>query len=244
MNIKLYLIFLNQFFSCAKSSVIIDVLKNKNIYFISVFTCHVNQQITFLKSLNLHGIKLNNMKYNLTSNNSHFKSGIIVNTTCENWMHIVESLNQEYLNWIIYTKDYTLTIELISQYPFEINSDVIIILQKGNNNFELYEYYNSGFFTNGNKYVKNIGYWNPTGFKLQNANRFNMSDVVLKCMVVVTQPIIGELFEEYLERSRQTAVDSLHKLKYFTLLKYLRDMYHFRWVLDLGAISENFLLVG
>ncbi|KAJ2948574.1 hypothetical protein O0L34_g7827 [Tuta absoluta] len=133
--------------------------------------------------------------------------------------------------WFIFTVNLTEIENTLVQYPIEIDSNVIVILKTTENAYHLFEMYNTGFYTRGKFFVEPIGYWNSS-LHLKRRRRTDLSGVTLKATVVVTQSIVNETFEDYVERSKLSKSDTLHKLKYFTLLKYLRDMYQFGYDLS------------
>ncbi|XP_049876616.1 glutamate receptor-like [Pectinophora gossypiella] len=167
---------------------------------------------------------------------SYHKIGLILNTSCDNWDSIFDNMDESVMlknsfKWFIITENLLETRNVLSQYPIEIDSDVIIIYREEEKFYRFYEAYTTGFYTHGSFYVKRIGYWNSS-LHLEDKRRTNLSGVLLKAMVVVTQKVVNETFEDYVERSKLSKSDTLHKLKYVTLLKYLRHMYNFSYELS------------
>lgn len=211
-------------------SIIIDVLKRKNINYVNYYTCNsVFQQIRQQKEM-IDSNFLSKFTEVQQTKSLHFKTAIIIDAICPNWSRLFDenSMHRTPENWIIMTNNLSEARNVILKYPFEVNSDLTVVLKISHNYYKLYEMYHSGFYTNGKLCIRNIGFWMNGSMDMDCKKRMDMDGVILKCMVVITQPIYGETFEEYLDRSRHGSDDSLHKLKYFTLLKYLRDMYNFR----------------
>lgn len=227
---KLVVLFFLVILNRALFSVIVDVLKRKNINYVTYFACNsVFQQIRQQKQM-IHSNFLSKFTEAHQTKSFHFKTAIIIDASCPNWSQFLgdNSIFRTPESWLIISTNLSETQNVILNYPFEVNSDLNVVLKITKNQYKLYEIYNSGFHTNGQLYIRNIGSWINGSMHIENERRMDMHGVILKCMVVITQQIYGETFEEYLERSRHGSDDSLHKLKYYTLLKYLRDMYHFR----------------
>ncbi|CAH2242305.1 jg25219 [Pararge aegeria aegeria] len=165
------------------------------------------------------------------------KIGVILDTSCEFWSTSLGFIDESYFGssyiWLIRTDDLASTVATLSKFPIEINSDVILITRSGEKYmFELHEVYNKGFYTKGSFVVNHVGHWDSKLY-LKKKKRYDLMGVVLKCVVVVVDPIINQTFEHYLEQTRpeDSIVDSLHKLKFFTLVKYLANIFNFSYEL-------------
>nr|AXF48861.1 ionotropic receptor IR30 [Lobesia botrana] len=204
-----------------------------------MFHCSSSENaIDFQKKMNKIDFRVSTIRMdNNTSRfiqTSQYRVGIILKTSCTNWTTVFEHFDSNLFkkskySWFIFTDDFSSTSETLSTYPIEIDSDITIISQT-ENYYYLYEVYNTGYYKNGRFRVEHVGYWY---YKLwvQPNKRMDLSGVKLKSTVVVTHNIEHETFEEYLSMARPE-VDSLHKLKYFTLLMYLTDMYNFSFELQ------------
>lgn len=233
----MYLTGLNLLLSCvfpqAEISLLIDIFQHKNINNAVNFYCvTAKTAVCIQKVFYNHHIRISSQSVKNTSKIpiSYSKIGIIVNTSCTDLSLLLEHLKapdfNNPFNWFIFAENLTSAVNLLSQYPIELNSDVTVIHRSDNIHF-LYEVYNTGIDTKGRFFVKPIGYWNST-LHIEERKRMDLSGVVLRCTVVITQKVTNETFEEYVERSKLSKSDTLHKLKYYSLLKYLRDMYNFR----------------
>lgn len=221
--------------------VVVDLFRYKNINNAINFYCNKPEiEVLMHKVFIYNHIFISSFILDHNNNNtfeitvSYSQLGIMVNTSCDGWQKVFRNVNtkspfQSPLSWIISTEDLSSTFEILSDFPIEVDSDVIIITRADNNVFSIHEMYSSGFYTKGYFHLNLLGYWNSSLF-IDKPRRSNLTSVVLKGYVVTTQRVVNETFEEYVERSRDSKSDTLHKLKYFTLLKYLRDMYNFRFV--------------
>lgn len=169
---------------------------------------------------------------------SYQKVGVILCTSCEGWHNVLDSLDmatafRSPFNWIIVTEDLEETSKVLSQYPIEVDSDIIIIYKK-DGEYSLYEIYNTGFALHGKVVVRKIGFWNNSLYIVRK-NRRDLKGLVLRATLVITknQRVVHETFIEFLEREQPslTTVDSIHKLKYYEILKYYRDIFNIRLVI-------------
>ncbi|XP_063385657.1 ionotropic receptor 75a-like isoform X1 [Cydia fagiglandana] len=225
--------------SIAEIDLIRDVFKYKNLHFGTIFHCSKPENaICLQKSLKKIDLRFSSTKMN--SNASHLKQtndsrvGIVLKTSCQNWTKVFEHFDfnlfkKSLYSWLIFTDDVSSTSEALSRYPIEVDSDVTIISRQ-EKSYDIFEVYNTGYFTNGRYHVEPVGYWY---YKLcmKGHRRTNLDGIVLRSAVVVTHGIGHQTFEEYISRLKPE-VDSLHKLKYFTLLNYLREMYNFSLIVQ------------
>lgn len=224
--------------SVAKSHILLDILKFKNIYQVVTFDCDETRQVMVQKTLTVNGLKISNKK--IVNNNTDtaipsnfYKLGLIVNASCDGWETIFKDLDQHTIfsspfYWFVLTKDLSATTNALSELPIEVNSYVAVLAKFGASQYHIYEVYNTGFYTYGQFKIASLGYWHNSTLVMKENKRMNMSGVVLKCMVVINTNIINETVEQYVERSRPQGFDVQHKLKYYTMMKYIRDMYKFR----------------
>lgn len=218
-------------------SVLTKIFKYENIYNAVNFHCNnANSEIAIHKMFAANQIKTSSIhtQYNTSFAIPHYypRIGMILNTSCNNWFTVLDNLRATAIfkspfKWFVIAEDFNSTIGVLSQYPIEIDSDITIIKKINNNTFNLHEMYNTGFYTSGQLKVEKIGRWDSS-LRLEKRRRTDLSGVKLKCTVVITQKVMNETFEAYTERSKLSKSDTLHKLKYYTLLKYLRDMYNMR----------------
>lgn len=237
MNLTFSLVFI---FTIVSSSIISNILKQKHVNYLTVIGCDLNQDIFFHKQMMLTGTKLahinsKNVEKQYQYDKSYFKSAFVLMSSCSNWTRILHNINGKSKfkileTWLVITTKLSETIQELSLHPIEVDSDFLILLTTGKNTYQLYEIYNSGFYTNGSVHVNNIGFWNGT-LVMSSPKRIDMSGVVLKAMAVVNDPKpVNETLDHYLDRSQPTPVDNINKLKYFIVLQYLHDMYKFRYL--------------
>ncbi|KAL4704264.1 hypothetical protein ACJJTC_016282 [Scirpophaga incertulas] len=159
------------------------------------------------------------------------KLGIIVNTSCYNWQNSISCFSEErgfkspYL-WLIYAEDLNKTVLALSNHRIEIDSDVIIIL-KENGEYTIYEVFHTDY-AKGTFTIRPLGYWKKKLY-INKSKRIDMSNVHIKCPVVITDKIVNEPFMKFLMNPNKKTVDSLHKLKFFSVFSYIRDMYNFSY---------------
>ncbi|KPJ04064.1 Glutamate receptor delta-2 subunit, partial [Papilio xuthus] len=55
----------------------------------------------------------------------------------------------------------------------------------------------------------------------------NLQGASLKCVSVITDRLKNETYMHFLEQSKHDKTDTLHKLKFYTVIRYLQDMYNF-----------------
>lgn len=218
-------------------SVLNKIFKHDNINNAVNFHCNnANREITIWKMFTANQVKTSSfrIKYNTSFAIPYYypRIGMILNTSCNNWFTVLDNLRATSMfkspfKWFIMAEDFNSTVTVLSQYPIEIDSDITIIEKTTGKMFNLYEMYNTGFYTSGQVKVEMIGIWNSS-LRMERRRRMDFTGVKLKCTVVITQKVVNETFEAYTERSKLSKSDTLHKLKYFTLLQYLRDMYNMR----------------
>ncbi|XP_063366604.1 ionotropic receptor 75a-like isoform X3 [Cydia amplana] len=224
--------------STAEINLIRDVFKHKNLHFGTVFHCSKPENAICLQKhlkkidLRFTTIMMHNASHLKQTNDS--RVGIVLKTSCENWTQVFEHFDlnlfkKSLYSWLIFTDDVSSTTEALSRYPIEVDSDVTILSQQGNS-YGIFEVYNTGYFTNGRYHVELVGYWYYK-LRMNGHRRTNLDGIVLRSAVVVTHSIGHQTFDEYVSRL-QPEVDSLHKLKYFTLLNYLREMYNFSLIVQ------------
>lgn len=213
-----------------------DVFKSKELHFGTIFHCgSADNAVKIHKIMNNNDFRMSNFViddnvtlYSQLKLMKTHKIGMVIKI-CGNWTSMPELFDSKLFDssfsWLIFADDISSMTGTLSRYPIEVNSDVTIVHKTGNI-FNLYEVYNTGFYSNGRFHVKPVGYWCTT-LQLEKSKRIDMSGVVLKSAVVLTHSIVNQTFEEYMARSTWE-VDSLHKLKYFTLLMYWREMFNFR----------------
>lgn len=223
----------------ASPHVLVDILRHKNIFQAVIFDCStiLENQVSNLQTINHYGVKISYKKIFPNKTDTYipcnfYKLGIAIDSSCEGWVTIFQNLDHAAIFrspyfWFIFTEDLSGTFDTLSQFPIEVNSDVTVLNRNGFK-YDIHEVYNTGYYTKGHFFTQRLGYWENSKLVIRETKRMNFSGVVLKCMVVITKNVAGETIEQYVEGSRHTGFDTLHKLKYFTMLKYLRDMYKFR----------------
>lgn len=224
--------FLN-FISIAEISLIIDLLKFKDIGNVVNINCDTQKSIFLHKMFNDNTIHAAYWNINSDKNempNSYRKTGIILNASCSNWAQAFNNISdysifKNQFIWFVLTEDFLSTVRSLSSYPIEIDSDVTVV-HKTDGFYKLYEVYYRNY-SNGVLSIREIGYWD-TFLRVNSSNRNDLHGLVMRCPVVVTDKVVQETFEEYLSKPKKNQVDSLHKLKFFALLNYIRDMYNIR----------------
>lgn len=224
-------------FSLSDVSLLIDIFKYKNIKNGVIFHCYDKHIVNSVhKVFNDNGIRVANAEvyYNATFNvtKSYPKVGIVMDTGCEGWTSILDTKTlsfQEY-SFVIISKHLSEATDVFSRYPVEVDSDVIIA-HKMDTTFNLYEVYNTGFRYNGNYNVRKIGHWNSSLF-IKDSDRKDLQGVCVKTAVVIlaSPKIVNQTIEQYMEKpiKSQIEVDTVHRMKYFLMLKDMRDMYNIR----------------
>lgn len=223
----------------ANSTVIVDILKQKSINNLISFDCNeLKSKALYHKMMNENGIRMRSLDIGNTAEDisippEHTRIALVLSTSCDGWSKILDLLDHKNIfkrrfAWLVVTENISDTTNVLTEYPIEIDSDVTILHRVEEKLYQLYEAYNTGFYTHGGFIVKRIGTWTVSQSYFRPIKRMDLSGVVLKTMVVITHRLMNETVLEYLAQSRKSSFDSLHKLKYFTILKYLRDMYNFR----------------
>ncbi|XP_022814794.1 glutamate receptor ionotropic, delta-1-like [Spodoptera litura] len=230
--------------SLADVRLVIDIFKLKNIKNGIIFHCYDNYVVSNVhKILNEQDILMASTKidYNVTYNiaKSYPRVGLVIDTSCEGWTSVLDSDTisfQEY-SFIVITEDLSGTTEILSQYPIEVDSDVIVA-HKINQTFNLYEVFNTGTKYRGTYNVRKVGLWN-TSLLIDSLNRWNLQGVFVKTAVIIltTPRIVNQTIEQYMEKpiKSQIDVDTVHRMKYFIMLKFMRDMYNISY--DMHRVS-------
>ncbi|KAG6450986.1 hypothetical protein O3G_MSEX006868 [Manduca sexta] len=169
---------------------------------------------------------------------TRLSKGILDHTAMNDWLNtcyftkaLTEELLQLTADGVPVCVVRPFTVKELSQHPIEIDSDTTIA-DKTENVYDLYEIYNTGFKKNGIFKTVHIGDWRSS-LNIEHPKRRNdLSGVVLSCPVVVLKKLEEETFEHYLMQATHVGFDSLHKLKYITLLNYLKDMYNMTYDLQ------------
>lgn len=213
---------------------IIDILQFKEVSNVYYLSCNHRERIVYQKIFNDNNIRAAALDVNFGASykmvNSLNTVGIVLDTSCNAWTEVLNYFpcNIAFKNpfkWLIFTHDLLATANVISNYSIEIDSDVTIVI-KNRDAYELYEVfhtdYSKGVFT-----IKNVGYWNST-LNMEVFPRRDLTGVVIKTPVVITEKVVQETFGEYLSKPKKNQVDSLHKLKFYALLNYIKDIYNFR----------------
>ncbi|KAF9410458.1 hypothetical protein HW555_010460 [Spodoptera exigua] len=221
--------------SVADVSLVIDIFKLKNIKNGVIFHCYDSYVVSNVhRILNEHDILMASAKidYNTTYNvaESYPKVGLIIYTVCQGWTSVLDSENISFQgnSYVIITEDLSGTTEVLSRYPIEVDSDVIVA-HKINQTFKLYEVFNTGSKYRGTYNVREVGLWNSS-LVINASNRWNLQGVFVKTAVIIlTLPkIVNQTIEQYMEKpiKSQIDVDTVHRMKYFIMLKFMRDMYN------------------
>ncbi|KAJ0175499.1 hypothetical protein K1T71_008658 [Dendrolimus kikuchii] len=219
---------------------IINILQCKNIYNVNIINCDKSFDIITVNKI-LAQNKMRTQFINIgddfirNSNKYDPKIGIVLNTACKSWKDTFDNIDVKYsfkypFVWLIIINNVSATVNVLSQYPIQVDADVTITckINDTKETFELYEIFNTGFYRNGTFQVQYKGPWNSTKNKTNNyLTRMDLSGVLIKVTVVVTRDLINETIEEYLVNSVKDGMDSIHKSKFFMILKYIQAMYNF-----------------
>uniref|UniRef100_A0A2A4JDU9 Uncharacterized protein n=1 Tax=Heliothis virescens TaxID=7102 RepID=A0A2A4JDU9_HELVI len=161
------------------------------------------------------------------------KTGIVVDTACEGWNSVLDSGTVSFKDYsfIMITENLPLILETLSRYPIKVDSDVIVA-HKLNQTFNLYEVYHTGYKSKGKYVTRLIGNWNSSLY-IEDLNRWDLGGAFVKTAVVIVNPtrLTNQTVERYMEKPfrMQVKVDTVHRMKFFILLRYMRDMYNFRF---------------
>ncbi|XP_063830540.1 ionotropic receptor 75a-like [Ostrinia nubilalis] len=229
--------YLLNFISIAEISLVIDLLKLKEIQNVVNINCDGQKSIFHHKILNDNNIHASYWSLNSTDQNmmqrSYHKTGVILDASCSNWEQALNNFdNSMFRNefiWLIITEDLLSTARSLSNCPIEIDSDVTVAL-KTNGIFMLYEVFHTNY-SSGVISIRNVGYWDTT-LHIATSSRRDLQGLKMRCPVVVTDKVVHQTFEEYLSKHQVFQVDSLHKLKFVALLNYIRDMYNMSYELQ------------
>lgn len=231
------IVFILDFCSATILPVYLEILKSKNIENAVLFHCSANNDILLNQKIfnekNVRVTSFRTVNFTLLPNIGNFKIAFMLDTRCSLWEFILSTVDERFFRgsctWLVYTDDLRGTVVTLSKYPVDINSDFIVITKDDFKKvYNLFEVFNKGFYTNGSFVIAKLGYLD-TELHMTPSKRVDLTGVVLKSVVVVIDPIVNETFEHYLDHTKPgVLVDSLHKLKFYTLIKYLRNIYNFR----------------
>lgn len=216
---------------------IIDIFKHKNIKNGAIFHCYDNYFLNVMhKMFNGHDILIASAKidHNVTYSvpKSYPRVGLVIDTACEGWISVLDSSTTTFQgsSYIIITEHLSVTADTLSRYPVEVDSDVILA-NKINETFNLYEVYNTGFTFKGKYNIRMIGRWSSSLF-INESKRWDLQGAFVKTAVVILSSprLANQTIEQYMEKpiKSQIDVDTVHRMKYFIILKFMRDMYNIR----------------
>ncbi|PZC86964.1 hypothetical protein B5X24_HaOG200630 [Helicoverpa armigera] len=224
--------------SVTEVPLVIDILKHKNIKNAVLFQCYNNHFVSGVhKIFNENNVLIASSK--IISNGTyiipldHKNTGIVVDTSCEGWNSVLDSRTVSFKDYsfIIIAEHLSPILEALSRYPILVDSDVIVA-HKLNQSYNLYEVYNTGFKLKGKYVIRLLGHWNSSLY-IEDLNRWDLGGAFVKTAVVVINPtkLTNQTTEQYMEKPirMQVKVDTVHRMKFFILLKYMRDMYNFRF---------------
>lgn len=222
-------------FSVVEIPFIVDILNHKYISNAVFFHCYEKQIVAGVhKRFNQYNIRITtaniSTKYPLNiSRYTHEKSAIIIDTACGGWKIVLDSESISFQNYsfVVMTEHLTSTVNTLARYPIQIDSDVTVA-HKNEGKINLYEVFNTGFHYNGTFKVVNLGFWNSSLF-VKERDRKNLHGLKIKIAAIIlpTSELRNETVEQYLENAR-SKFDTVHRIKFFILLKYMRDMYNIR----------------
>lgn len=215
----------------------IDILNHKYVYNVVMFHCYNNIITnTVLKLFNQQGIRV--ATASIGNDSAYYippyyrsKSGIIIDASCNGWTAVLNSSTMSFQNYslIIITECFVTTTDILSNYPIQVDSDVTIAHKK-DRSFELYEVYNTGYHYNGTFNIIKVGHWDPeSSLCSTRSDRKNLQGLRIKVAAIIlpSPKLENETVEQYMEKAR-TKVDTVHRMKFFILLKYMRDLYNIR----------------
>nr|QEE82786.1 ionotropic receptor 64a [Conogethes pinicolalis] len=211
----------------------IDILRFKDVNNVYYLNCH-NEEIMNHKIFNDNNFQAASLNANLGSIKipySYNRMGIMLNTSCSNWTrafnNVPSNIAFKYqFKWIVFTDDLLKTANILTNYSIDIDSDFTIVV-KNKDVYDLYDYYVKNY-ANETFSIKKVGYWNRI-LHMNKVHRRDLTGLTIKSPVVVIDKLVQETFEEYLSKPKNYIVDSLHKLKFVALLKYIRDIYNFSY---------------
>nr|QZH55078.1 ionotropic receptor 64a [Achelura yunnanensis] len=231
--IKIYLL-LNSVVLGIPASLIVDFMRHKNLNNLVIYDCNNAKDLVHLrKILRIHNIR---STFRISERESSCRitplprCGVVLNTNCEKWTSVVEcfysNINfSNFFSLLIVTTNLSTTKHMLSVYPIEFNSDVNIACLK-DNTYDIYEVYNTGFYSKGVFISNNVGYWNLT-LTLKKSIRKDLFGVVLQCALVITENV-SESLSYFLTNLDPARGDNLNRYKYYTLLTYLEQMLNLR----------------
>ncbi|XP_047523048.1 uncharacterized protein LOC125061586 isoform X4 [Pieris napi] len=222
-------------------SVIISIFKFKNVGNVILLHCfelqHFHQaQKMFIENnmrvavSHINDISAHNWLY------QYSRLGVVVDTSCNLWETSFSAFHEPFqspLSWILKSDDISKTKDILSQYPIEFTSDVNVLCNRSGS-YKIYDLYNKRYNLKDNFILSEIGYWDGNLFLLTKRNK-QLTGVRLQITVVYPDPIRNVTFNHFLNLHKRSQIDSLHKLKFFTLIMYLRDMYNFTYNLQRTA---------
>ncbi|XP_075981762.1 ionotropic receptor 75a-like [Anticarsia gemmatalis] len=221
-------------FSIAEIPFVIDILNHKYLNYVVMFHCYDNKVTNNIHRLfNEHDIRISTVKIGKSKNNvsPYFRtrSAIIIDSACEGWSTVLNSSTISFQNYsfIVFSEMLPTTTEILSHYPIQVDSEVTVAYKTNYSRIDLYEVYNTGFHFNGTFNVVKVGFWKGGSLFLKASNRKNLQGLRIRLATVIlpTPKVVNETVEQHLEKAR-TKVDTVHRIKFFILLKYMRDMYN------------------
>ncbi|KAM3960282.1 ionotropic receptor 75a [Aphomia sociella] len=224
------------FLSIANATFVLDYFLYKHVNNVVIFHCNNARDIVSIQKIyyrNCVQTTTHEIRINGTYEIQYLKSkvGILFDGSCVGWAQVLSLVSNNSFkppySWIIITQDLESTTSALSRVPIDIDSDVVIAHVNGNI-YNLYEVYNTGYYSNGTFNMKKVGFWNNI-LNIEKPARFNMTGVILKCPVVITERVVHETYIDFLMKPKKYQFDSLHRLKFFTLLTYLREMYNYSY---------------
>lgn len=222
-------------------TLLVDIFRYKNVQNGVVYHCwNAKTAKQMIQTFNLNNVRISSKKVDRIINSiniqKHEKVGVFVDTSCEGWTRALNSVGNQYalfksgFMWFIMTENLTETIDVLSPYAIDLDSDVTII-SKYEDNYILYEIYHTGFNKNGQLIVTEIGKWNES-LHIEIKYRKDLKGLVLRSIMVIpqSQRIVNKTLVKYFEEEQPdlVKVDPMHKFKSYTALQYFRDMFNIR----------------
>lgn len=213
----------------------IEIFKSNHINDAIFAHCDNESQVFLLqKAFNNADIKLLSVKLNdfyINHYGFETKIGLLLDVSCDGWSDVFRRKSNfdfgKRVFWLVNTDDIFLTTKILSRYHIPVDSEVIIIHKEATNAFTLYEAYKTGFGSSGTYVVNAVGFWNSSLY-MKKRRRRNLRNTLLDCVSVITEELVNETYHHFLKASRHDKPDTLHKLKFFTVIRYLQEMYNFR----------------
>ncbi|XP_038211109.1 ionotropic receptor 75a-like [Zerene cesonia] len=226
----------------ADFSVVTDILKFKSIQNSIIFHCYDEnyilkvQKIFMEKKIRIANFYVANNITTVTPLNwvdGRSKIGIILDTGCVNWENSFNALKIPFkppLTWILKANNISSATNILYKYPIEFDSDFNLITN-ADTCYKIYEIYNTGFYQQGSFIFNNVGQWDSKLYLSAKRDKL-LTGINIRLTVVYPEPIVHETFEHFLNQRKKFQIDSVHKLKFCTLMMYLRDMYNFTYKLQ------------